>query len=220
TILGIPNFWNTATNLPFLLVGIAGLRLCAGRVPAGALPELGRAYTVFFAGVALLGIGSIYYHLSPTTSTLLWDRLAIAVTIMALLSIVVGESIAPRWGRRLLLPLLAAGVASVVYWGISEARGAGDLRPYALVQFLPLALIPLILLTFGSALTRPGYLWAILVTYAIAKVAEHHDVALFEATGILSGHSIKHLIAGVATFWMIPALLRRRRADPDSPASG
>jgi len=48
------------------------------------------------------------------------------------------------------------------------SRGPADFRPHAQAQFLPLVLIPLILLMFGSALTRAGYVWAILVTYAAA----------------------------------------------------
>jgi hypothetical protein len=108
--------------------------------------------------------------------------------------------------------LLVAGLASVIYWAVSEARGLGDLRVYALVQFLPIVLIPLILLMFGSPLTGAGYLWAILLTYAVAKAAEHFDGTLLELTGILSGHSIKHLLSGLATFWMLVALNRRRRA--------
>ena len=130
---------------------------------------------------------------------------------MTLFTTVVGEGISPFWGKKLLAPLLAADAVSGIYWSVKEARGLGDLRPYALVQFLPLVLIPLNLLRFGSALTRPGYLWAILVTYAAAKLAERFDGGLLAATGILSGHSIKHLLSGLATFWMVVALLKRKR---------
>ena len=37
-LLGIPHFWNIASNLPFLLVGAAGLALLRRR-PAGASPD-------------------------------------------------------------------------------------------------------------------------------------------------------------------------------------
>lgn len=209
-VFGVPNFWNTVTNLPFVLVGLAGLRLCRAGTPQGGLGELRIVYMTFFAGVILTAVGSAYYHLNPSNATLLWDRLAMSVGFMALTAAVIGESISPAWGRGLLMPLLAAGLASVIYWAVSESRGAGDLRPYALTQFLPALLIPLILLMFRSALTGPGYLWAILLTYAAAKVAEHFDGLLLEITGILSGHSIKHLLSGLATLWMIAALIRRR----------
>lgn len=212
TVLGLSHFWNTVTNLPFVMVGFAGLRLCLWRMPVGGLNELRTVYATFFAGVTLIAFGSAYYHLGPSTATLLWDRLPMSITFMALLAVVIGESISPASGRKLLFPLLVAGLASVIYWALSEARGPGDLRVYALVQFLPIVLIPLILLMFGSPLTGAGYLWAILLTYAVAKAAEHFDGALLETTGVLSGHSIKHLLSGLAAFWMVVALKRRRRA--------
>ena len=214
SMFGIPHFWNTITNLPFLLVGLFGLGLCAQRAPRGGLRELRCVYAAFFVGIALVSIGSAYYHLAPSTTALFWDRLPMSVAFMALFSAVVGENISPRLGRRLLAPLLTAGIASVLYWSVTEGSGQGDLRPYALVQFLPLVLIPLILMMYGSALTSPGYVWAIVITYALAKVAEFFDAALLDATGILSGHSIKHLLAGLATLWMLLALVRRRPVNP------
>ncbi len=213
-MFGIPNFWNTVTNLPFLLVGLAGLRICLPQVPRGGLRELQYVYATFFAGVTLIALGSAYYHLHPTTAALLWDRLPITVAFLAFFCAVVGESISPLWGGRLLAPLLVAGAASVVYWSVTESRELGDLRPYVLVQFLPMLLIPLVLWMYGSTLTRSGYVWAILMTYALAKAAEFFDGALLEATGIFSGHSIKHLLSGLAALWMAMALVKRRPKAP------
>lgn len=209
-LLGVPHFWNTVTNLPFVLVGLSGIAVCARAVPRGGIPQLRPVYLIFFAGVTLVGIGSGFYHLAPSNATLLWDRLPIILAVMALLSVVIGESISPSWGRKLLLPLVLAGCCAVIYWYFSESRGAGDLRAYALAQYLPIVLIPLILMMFGSALTGAGYLWLILVTYVLAKLAEHLDAWLFVATGLISGHSIKHLLSGLATFWLLLALLSRR----------
>src|SRR5262249_16147692 len=60
TILGIPNFWNVVSNLPFLAVGAAGLRRFRNDP----------ATVVFFLGVFLTGIGSSYYHWNPNDETL------------------------------------------------------------------------------------------------------------------------------------------------------
>ena len=63
TILGVPNFWNVVSNLPFLIVGLMGLfsLLRSGRIQF--IVELKPAYVLFFAGVALVNFGSGYYHL-------------------------------------------------------------------------------------------------------------------------------------------------------------
>ncbi|MFQ6006881.1 MAG: ceramidase domain-containing protein, partial [Woeseia sp.] len=144
SMLGIPNFWNVASNIPFLLVGGAGLYTLASRSPAGMLPDLSPAYAVFFAGIVLTGVGSAYYHYGPADDTLAWDRLSMTIGFMGLFTVIVGEHVSRTAAKRLLIPLLIVGAASVVYWSVTEARGSGDLRPYAIVQFLPMLLIPLI----------------------------------------------------------------------------
>jgi hypothetical protein len=208
-ITGIPNFWNVASNLPFVIVGALGMIVIArGRAPGG-LAGLGFVYFAFFAGVFLTGFGSSYYHWNPTNETLVWDRLAMAVSFAAFFSIIVGEHISTRAARIMVWPLVAAAMGSVLYWAATEARGAGDLRAYALVQFLPFILIPFMLLTYRSALTGRAYLWAAAAAYLASKAPEHFDAEIHGLLG-MSGHSIKHLVAATGTFIFYVALLRRR----------
>ncbi|HLQ26254.1 MAG TPA: ceramidase domain-containing protein [Acidiferrobacterales bacterium] len=209
-IFGIPNFWNVVSNLPFMVVGLLGLRLVLGGPITGGLPELRPAYLVFFLGVALIALGSGYYHLSPSNPTLLWDRLPITISFMAFFSIIVGENIAGHFGRRMLWPLVFVGIVSVVYWSATEVQGNGDLRLYALVQFLPMVLIPVILVLFRSSVSKNGYIWAVLGAYAASKVVELQDEAVFRFFGVVSGHFLKHLFAALGTYFFFLALKRRR----------
>lgn len=202
-ILGIPNFWNVASNLPFLVVGLAGLFAVRGRSTPGVLPALRPAYLVFFLGTVLISIGSGYYHLAPSDESLVWDRLPMAVTFMAFLPILLGEQIDPEIGARLLLPLLTVGLLSVVYWRFTAHYGGGDLRPYVLVQFLPMVLAPLLLLLFPSALTRTSLLWGVLVAYGLAKLFEVLDLPIFNVLHVVSGHSLKHLVAALGTYFLL-----------------
>ena len=205
-LFGIPNFWNVATNLPFLFVGLAGLALRSRlRVQAQQAQ-----YVVFCIGVALVGLGSAYYHWAPSTPTLVWDRLPMTVAFMALFSAVIQDRVSERLGRTLLWPLVIVGVATIAWWYWSELAGHGDLRPYAVVQFLPVLLIPLMLLLFRGRGLRDAWLWATLAAYVLAKVAEYFDAAIYGATGFLSGHSIKHLLAALAVWWAIRAFCNYR----------
>ena len=201
TLLDIPNFWNVATNLPFLVIGLLGLSW-RSRLLSEALRS---HYTAFVVGGALVGVGSACYHWAPSTPTLVWDRLPMTVAFMALFAAVVQDRLSERLGLGLLWPLVAAGAATIAYWYWSETAGRGDLRPYAVVQFLPMLLIPLMLLLFRGTGLRDAWLWASFGAYVLAKFAEHFDTAVFVATGFLSGHSLKHLLAALAVLWAIRA---------------
>src|SRR5712692_11622602 len=110
----------------------------------------------------------------------------------------------------MLWPLVFIGVISVVYWNATEVRGNGDLRPYALVQFLPMVLIPVILVLFRSSLSKNGYIRAALGAYAASKVVELQDEAVFRFLEVVSGHTLKHLFAAIGTSMFFLALKRRR----------
>jgi hypothetical protein len=105
---------------------------------------------------------------------------------------------------------LAIGIGSAAYWYWTEARGAGDLRPYALVQFLPIVLIPAILLLFHGNYLNSARLVSALVFYFVAKIFEYFDRQVLESIGVLSGHTIKHLLASIAVLYIILAVPIRK----------
>jgi hypothetical protein len=197
-LFGIPNFWNVATNLPFFVAGALGL-LQQGRL---ASPPLATHYRVFCAGVALVAFGSGWYHLAPSNATLVWDRLPMTVAFMAFFGALIADRISWFAGRALLWPLIVAGLASIAWWVRTEVAGAGDLRAYGLVQFLPVLLAPLILWLWrdGSLSGRQlGYAFA---AYVAAKLAEHLDAAIFAAMAV-GGHALKHLLAALAAWYVV-----------------
>ena len=121
---GIPNFADTASNIPFLIVGIWGMVV----IFRGSIKFIDTRerwpYLIFFAGVALTCAGSSYYHLAPDNNRLVWDRLPMTLAFMSLLAAIIAERIGLRAGLALLAPLLLLGFASVWYWHVAD-----DLRP-------------------------------------------------------------------------------------------
>jgi hypothetical protein len=206
-IFGIRNFWNVISNFPFLLVGLYGL----WRWKRIIEPKSLSAYIALCIGVLLVSFGSAYYHYTPSTDTLIWDRLPMTIAFMALFSLLLEERVISCERPITLYPLLIIGIAAAVYWYWTETLGEGDLRAYGLVQFLPLALIPVILLLFESRYLHGAMLIVALLFYALAKIGEHFDWQLFELLGVISGHTLKHFLAGVATLYTILAIPVRKQ---------
>ena len=214
-VLGIPNFWNVISNIPFILVGLIGTIAAIKKKWVGFDTPAYGACLLFFIGICLSGLGSAYYHLNPNTNTLFWDRLPMALSFMAFFSLIITEHLHEKLGRAMLLPLVVLGCGSVLYWYWSEQSGSGDLRPYAFVQFLPIVLIPFILITRQALFTRTKDLYIVLLLYLFAKLTEHFDSLLYAFGGILSGHSLKHFLAALGAYWLL-RMLRLRVKIPDS----
>lgn len=205
---GIGNFWNVVSNAPFVMVGLYGL----GRLPRLQFPALRAAYVIFCLGTALVGVGSACYHLAPSTPTLAYDRLPMTVAFMALFAAVIQDRVSQRTGRALLGPLIVIGLGSIAYWTGTELAGRGDLRPYAVVQFLPTLLLPLLLVLYRGTGLRDAWLWAGLGGYVLAKLAEYLDAPVYAAGGFVSGHTLKHLLAALAALLFTAAFWRPRGA--------
>jgi hypothetical protein len=225
TMLGVANFLNVISNLPFLAVGVLGLGLLLRRdtvCPGGLVREPAERWPllVFFVGVALTAFGSSYYHLAPDNDRLVWDRLPMTVAFMGLFASIIGERIGVRAGTWLLGPLVWLGFASVVNWHMGERRDAGDLRLYGFVQFYPLLGIPLLLWLLPARYTCSGYVLVALGWYVLAKVLETGPVdhGLFDLGRVVSGHTLKHLSAALGAYWLY-RMVRDRRPVPNPPTS-
>jgi hypothetical protein len=196
--LGIPNAADVVSNLAFCAVGALGLR----RVFWLRRPRLVRdlAAVVLFAALCLTGIGSAYYHWAPDNARLVWDRLPMTFVFASVLSLVISDRIDQRLGFYLEFALIGLGATSVWYWYWTESLGRGDLRPYGLMQFYPPLGILLLFLLFPRSL-RSAASWATVAGwYALAKLLEYKDAAVFEVRGWVSGHTLKHLAAAAAAY--------------------
>jgi hypothetical protein len=153
---------------------------------------------------------STYYHLAPDNARLAWDRLPIAIGIMTLLSIVLIERISINIGFISLPFLVLFGIGSVMYWHWSELYGLGNLNYYIVVQFYSILAIILLGKYFSSRYSRGADIYVVIILYAFAKLAEMADHEIFSLGQVISGHSVKHFFVGLAVFWIIYMLQKRR----------
>jgi hypothetical protein len=205
---GIPNFGDVATNLPFVALGLLGVALV--RKASLRDPAERRILLAVFGALALTGLGSAWYHWAPDNARLVWDRMPLAVMLTGFLAAMAAERIDARAGARWALPLMMFGAGSVLYWGWTESRGAGDLRLYVMAQFLTIALVLAVATLFPSRYSRTRDLLMAAAAYGLAKAGEALDRPILAITGLVSGHTLKHILAALAAAILLAMVLRRR----------
>ena len=217
--LEVPNFADVVSNMGFAIVGIWGLVILLGeswRVPFVDSRERW-PYVIMFAGMILTALGSSYYHLAPANDRLVWDGLPMTMVFMALVAAMVIERISVPVGLALLPLLLLVGIASVAEWHLSEINGASDLRFYAALQAYAVVLLLAVLL-LPPRYTRSSDLAVVVGFYILAKIAETADRPIFAVGQVVSGHTIKHLLAAAAGLWILRMLQKRRPVElPEHP---
>lgn len=206
TFFGIPNAFDVLSNVGFLIVGAAGITVVLRTKFRDPVERW--SYLLLFIGVTLTAFGSSYYHLAPDNDRLVWDRLPMAVGFMGLLTATLAARVSTTAARALLVPLLAIGCGSVLYWHWTELHGAGDLRPYVLVQFGSLIVIVLLLVLAPRRSRGTAWLVAGLAAYVAAKGFESADLAIFHVLRVVSGHTLKHVSAALGV-GCVMVMLRR-----------
>lgn len=202
TFFGIPNFFDVISNIPFLLVGMAGINYCFGNHQV----SFRTAWLTFFAGVAIVSVGSGYYHLNPTNETLVWDRLPMTIGFMGLFVVLLAEYVGAGLGKLLLAPAIITGLASVFYWHWFD-----DLRFYVWIQFIPILTIPFLMVLFRARYSHQWLLPVALACYMLAKLSEAYDREVFVfAQGLFSGHSLKHLLAALGCLSVLVMIKKRK----------
>jgi hypothetical protein len=219
-LFGLPNFGDVISNIPFAIIGGWGLWLLFKSTSVSStitfLDSRERwPYIVLFIGLLLTAFGSSYYHLSPSNARLVWDRLPMTIVFMSMASAIVAEYVSPKVGLWSLPILLLVGAGSVLQWYRSETQLAGDLRFYAAVQTYS-ALALLLAIVLPKRYTRTSDLAVVVGIYALAKILESLDRPIFAATKFVSGHTLKHLAAAAAGYWIL-RMLQMRRSTTLSP---
>ena len=209
--LGIPHFGDVASNIAFLIAGLWGLAFLPRKSSLAQFVDASERwpYLFIFLGLILTALGSTYYHLAPDNDRLVWDRLPMTIVFMPLVAALIAERVNVSLGLWLLPVLIAVGMGSVMQWHFSVERGAGDLRFYVAVQiYAVLALFAALLLP--ARYTRGSDLLVVAGLYVLAKICETADHQIFSAGHLVSGHTLKHLSAGAAGFWILRMLQKRR----------
>jgi hypothetical protein len=195
----LPNFANVFSNIGFIFVGIWGF------LKMKKIRHYDFLVLVMTWGIISTGLGSAYYHWQPNTQTLFWDRLPMTLVFMSFFGVIYGNYFGKKEGKTVGIIGILFGLFSVVYWIITEKYHCGDLRPYVIVQFLPVLLVTLIICLNlkQNKFLRKNIIFAF-VFYTAAKLCEHYDHQIFHFFAEkISGHNIKHLLSSVACIGIV-----------------
>lgn len=203
---GVPHALDVLSNVPFAIAGLLGW-LAVRRAPLSAA-QRGCA-RLFFAGLVIVAVGSSIYHWTPDDFGLAIDRASMSIAFAGLLGLLVTGLVSDRAGAVTAGALLLLALASVAAW-----YATGNVLPWAVVQF---GGMPLLLVAAWKS-PREGALpvrWSlVLLAYALAKLLESNDALVYAATGeLLSGHSLKHVVAAFAAWPVLHALGMRTRGQ-------
>lgn len=207
TLFGLPHAGDVLSNLPFVWIGIAGI-LAARRsvgLPRGLV-------ALFFAGILGIGLGSGAYHVHPIDATLFFDWLPIVVAVAFLVALVASDRVDRRIGRIAAVVLPVAALASVLWWWIGGGTAGGDMRFYAVLQLLFIALVPLMVLLYPKGRLDRSDLLLGVCCFVAARLFHSSDASILDSTSLVSGHTLKHLMAALAAWFVLRAV--RRTATP------
>lgn len=208
----IPNAWNVFSNFAIALPGIWGLFLLISpnRVQFNDHRERW-LWVAVSIGFILTAIGSSYYHIAPDNARLVWDRLPMTFVFMSLLAALIGERVNIYLGLWLWPALVAVGFYSLFIWYTNELQGHSDLRFYIGVQVFTI-LVSSIMLVSPSPYNRNWDLAIVITCYGLAILFDLFDHQVYRiTTGVVSGHTLKHLTVGLAGFALVWMISKRKR---------
>jgi len=214
-------FANVLTNIPFLLIGLFGLRLTAP-APGRRDSSLADPLVAFMLSLILVGIGSIFYHLSPSPDRLFWDRLPIAVCLAAFACAAVNADRESGIGGAILPFALPPAGLSVVYWYVTWLRGHEDLRFYVAIQILATAVGVIVAFRRPDRFPGAGELRVAMLFYLSARILELFQQRIFDRAGVDFAHPLKHLLVAFAAWKIVRALspaITRETEVPDLAVS-
>ena len=200
TLLGIPNAIDVISNLAFLFVGLYGIKTLTQN-------KMKWSHPLYLIGLCLSSsailtcFGSMYFHWSPNPDSLVWDRIPIVLGFASINALMIADRVDENWGLYSLGTIFILGTLSVI--GLNQ--NWLTLRPYIVVQFGTILFIFLILLFVPAKRIGNSIWWATLSLYVIAKILELADQRILDFTGLISGHSAKHLLAAMAMYKILSA---------------
>ena len=183
TIFGIPNGMDILSNLFIAL-------------PAFYLISKQKKISFLSFNILLLALTSTIYHINPTDNTIFMDM----IFVVSLNTVVLSYFVDKQIGYFIYL----LGILSVFYW-----KKNNDIRLYELLKIIiPIYVIIIIYKDYNNSNNNvSNYILLIIILSILIRYSEFHDKEIYQMTGkLISGHTLKHIIAGINIYIIIKVL--------------
>lgn len=188
---GLPHAADVLSNLAFAVMALTGARRLAFAHLDTTQRSLG---ALTCTGLLLTAACSSWYHLWPDDAGLVVDRLGMSFAFAGLIGLAACRTSRRAGVAMAALVLLGAPVSVAVF------AASGDLLPWAVLQGGGMVLL-LAMAAVRHHDALPVRWGLVIAAYALAKLLELGDHAIWEATGQwVSGHSLKHVVAALAVW--------------------
>ena len=217
----LPYARDVLTNLAFAIAGWVllwqGMKYSRNMQDDAARHRLVPAVQAAAWGLVLTALCSGIYHLRPDAAGLAIDRIGMSAAFAG----VVGLLVADRLATVRVVPAMAAALLLGVACVMSDFLN-GNMTPWVIFQVGVSGLMLLAPWVTRRQGERDGLQqpvlgiawWQVLVFYALAKLCEMGDQAVWQWTGaIISGHSLKHIVAAAAVWPVVRALQGTKHRD-------
>lgn len=194
---GIPNLMDVLSNLIFLWVGFLFIK--KSNLSSTKKPKVFSFLGLLLGGGCVLTcLGSAYFHWHPTPETLVWDRLPMTLVFASISGLAVADRSRPVTALTITAGSVILGLISVI--GMSQDWLS--LKLYFVLQFGTLLFLVVLVSLLPGERIKSRFWWIALELYFIAKICELQDRRIFDLTTALSGHTLKHFLAGLS-LWTI-----------------
>lgn len=209
-ILGINNFSDVVSNLAFTVVGLLGFYWIKNNVNLHY--EFKILGNFMAAAMVLVSIGSAFFHYIPTVERLFWDRVPMVLGFISLIGLLVADRVNKTMGLKTFFILFVLSVITLALWRLNYL----DLRPYLLIQFGSLLFVVLIIILKSRGTISNSAIWVSFGLYILAKAFEIADNSMWNLTGIISGHTLKHLAAALAMYFLLKTFRKKTSGVTDT----
>lgn len=197
TFRSIPHFLDVATNLIFFISGTLGLfvyKNCHQK-----FNYIERLSFLFFSyGSILLCLGSGYFHWTPNPYTLVWDRVPMVICFNSLITFIIADRVETKGLLELMILFLLLGL--ITTFGVPYLYQS--LRPYYLFQLGTIIFTVILTFSFKEKKISNLSLISMFLFYVLAKLTETFDHQIYNLLKFITGHNLKHLLAGAGMIFL------------------